>query len=101
MTTGQLLTDLWRFDSPAWLCALGALGLYLLRFGVVSAVPMPLSHLASAFASSFEEAAPTQEPMFAWCRNCVPCKTTTTCCTGAGNTGTGTARLAQPIGGWR
>ena len=36
MTTGQLLTDLWRFDSPAWLFAFAALGLYLFRFGVVS-----------------------------------------------------------------
>lgn len=34
MTTWQVLTDLWRFDSPAWLFAVAALGAYLWAFGV-------------------------------------------------------------------
>jgi len=34
MTTWQLVTDLWRFDSPAWLIAFVALVLYLWAFGV-------------------------------------------------------------------
>jgi len=33
MTTWQLLTDLWRFDSPAWLIGIAALALYLRAFG--------------------------------------------------------------------
>lgn len=33
MTTEQLLTEAWRFSSPAWLIAVGAFALYLWAFG--------------------------------------------------------------------
>lgn len=34
MTTWQVMTDLWRADSPAWLVAVAALGAYVWAFGL-------------------------------------------------------------------